>query len=208
MPKAILFDIDGVLLDSFEANLKFFQDLMIFCGYLAPSRAEYPALFHLSLPDLVRTVTGLSDEAEVARICELAAKRAVPYPDELLKTSDNLEAIIAELSKKYILGIVTSRIKNSVYSLDKLADLEKYFQVTITYEDTEKHKPDPEPLLLAAQRLGINSEEIVYIGDVITDVQAAHSAGMKAIAYSQIEIETAEAWVKDFAELPRIIESL
>jgi pyrophosphatase PpaX len=49
-------------------------------------------------------------------------------------------------------------------------------------EDTDVHKPNPEPLLLALARLGAGATECVYIGDAVVDVQAARAAGMAAIA--------------------------
>ena len=57
MIKAVIFDIDGVLLDSFEANLKFFQDLMIKFGYLPPTKEEVPPIFHLNMWDAIRSLT-------------------------------------------------------------------------------------------------------------------------------------------------------
>jgi len=55
--KAIIFDVDGVLIDSFKANLKFNQDLMKSTGYPPPTRQNYKKMFHLSLLDLIKTWT-------------------------------------------------------------------------------------------------------------------------------------------------------
>jgi beta-phosphoglucomutase-like phosphatase (HAD superfamily) len=158
MIKAVIFDIDGVLLDSFEANLKFFQNLMTVAGYRPPTREEFPALFHLSLMDVVKKLTGSKSEEEIMRVFNLGESREVDYPIELLNMPDGADEVIKTLSKKYLLGIVTSRIKNSVYEAPKLAALKKYFKVAVSYEDTKNHKPHPDPLLLATNKLGVAEE--------------------------------------------------
>ena len=56
-----------------------------------------------------------------------------------------------------------------------------YFRTAVAYEDTTRHKPHPEPLLLAANRLKIKPSGTVYIGDAASDMEAAKAAGMKFI---------------------------
>jgi pyrophosphatase PpaX len=63
-----------------------------------------------------------------------------------------------------------------------LTGLSSHLDVLVTMEDTVLHKPDPEPLLLAVNRLGATPTEAVYVGDAIVDVQAARNAGMAAVA--------------------------
>ena len=208
MIKAVLFDVDGVLIDSFEANLKFYQDLMNKAGYRPPTREEFPPFFHLALMDAIRVLTRSSSEKEIKRIFELAKSRKVRYPIELLDMPKGIEKVINTLSKKYLLGIVTSRIKESVYEAPKLAKLQNYFKIAISYQDTASHKPHPEPLFLAAKKLGIKSEEAVYIGDVENDIKAGKAAGMKVIAYSRKIITDADSCASSFEKLPELIEKL
>lgn len=208
MIKAVIFDIDGVLLDSFEANLKFYQSLMVYSGYRPPTRKEYPAIFHLTMWDAIKKLTGLSAEADIKKIWEMGKNREVVYPLELLKTPDKAEEVIDFLSKKYLLGIVTSRIKESIYQIPKLAEIKKYFQVTISYEDTVNHKPHPESLLLVAKKLEIKPAEAVYIGDVENDLKAARAAGMKVIIYSKNKFTEADSCTSLFEKLPELVDAL
>jgi len=208
MIKAVIFDIDGVLLDSFEANLKFFQDLMNKTGYRSPTREEFPAIFHLSMMDAIKTLTKSNSEEEIKRIWEMGRSREVGYDLGLLAMPKGAGKVIETLSKNYQLGIVTSRIKESVYESPKLTKLKKYFKVAVSYEDTTNHKPHPEPLLLAAQKLGVRSEECIYIGDVENDIKAACAAGMKVIIYSKNNFPQANICTTSFIELPELIASL
>ncbi|OGY54763.1 MAG: hypothetical protein A2951_01720 [Candidatus Buchananbacteria bacterium RIFCSPLOWO2_01_FULL_56_15] len=208
MIKAVIFDIDGVLLDSFEANLKFFQDLMIKFGYPPPSRQEFPEIFHLTMLNAVKKLTGLTDETEIKKIWDAGRHREIPYQKDLLKVPEGVEEVIKKLSARYSLGIVTSRVRESIYEAPQMAQLQKYFKVEISAYDTDKHKPDPEPLLLCAERLGVHPTECVYIGDVKNDVLSAKAARMRIIVYSKNQIAGASYCTSLFREIPKILEGL
>jgi len=207
MIKSVIFDIDGVLLDSFETNLRFYHDLMTYFGHRPPTREGYPALSHLSLWDSIREMTGLESEAEIKKIWEAGKSGKVRYPFELSRMPEEAETVIIALSQKYSLGIVTSRLEQSMFQTEEMKALEKYFKAAVSFEDTAKRKPDPEPLLLAAKKLNIKPEEAVYIGDAESDLGAARAAGMKAIIYSK-NIPGADAWTLSFGELPELIKAL
>ena len=207
MIKALVFDIDGVLIDSFDANLKFFQDLLSKAGYKPPTKKEYSPIFHLSMLDVVRICTKSADEKEIKRIWEMGRSRKVKYPILLLKTTKNVEKTIIELSGKYLLGIVTNRMKEGIYKIPVLSRLQKYFQITVAYQDTVNHKPHPDPLLLACKKLGVNPDEAVYVGDAQSDIIAAKAAGMKVIFFSQVTNKNADATTSQFQKLPKLVES-
>ncbi len=208
MTKAVIFDIDGVLLDSFEANLKFYQDLMIKFGYRPPAREEFQQIFHLSMWDTIEALTKSDLEEEIKKIWEAGKDGKIKYPVGLLSMPEGTEEVIKSLSKNYALAIVTNRIRSSVYKAPQLEKLKEWFRVIISYEDTTDHKPHPEPLFLAAKRLGVQPEEAVYIGDVENDVKAAKAAGMRVIIYSQDKIPGADAHTSSFKEIPQLIVSL
>jgi HAD superfamily hydrolase (TIGR01509 family) len=208
MIKAVFFDVDGVLIDSFNANLKFFQDLLLKAGYKPPTRKQYAPMYHLSMTDVIKEITKSDSEKEIQRIWEMGNKRAVPYPLHLLKLHTGVVETLKKLHKKYPLGIVTSRVKNGVFEFQELASLQQYFSTVIAYEDTANHKPHPEPLLFAAKELRVKPSEVVYIGDLDNDVQAAKAAGMKVIIYSSAYIPSADRNTSSFKKIPSLIQSL
>lgn len=203
MIKAIIFDVDGVLLDSFEANFELFKNLMLKAGYQPPTREEYRTLFHRTLRDTVQILTGLEDEAEIKKICGLVEIVDGPSPIILPGVSETIRA----LSEKYTLAIATSRIKVYAYE-PPLNALEHYFKVTVAYEDAENHKPDPEPLILAAKQLNVDPAECVYVGDVENDMKAARAAGMQFILYAKEDIDGVNIRVSNFADLPDLIKAI
>jgi len=208
MIKAIVFDIDGVLVNTFEANLKFYQGLLVKNGYTEPSREEYKAQFHLAMIDAIKFFTKSNNEEEIQKIFTMGADRKHSYPFELVTSPEHMKQTIRYLSQKYILGIVTNKIRKNVFEIPQLKEVEKYFQEVISVNDTVKHKPDPEPLLLILQRLKVSVDEAIYIGDSKTDLQAARSAGMKFILFPTSDINDFDATTNIFSQLPDIIKQL
>lgn len=207
MIKAVIFDIDGVLIDSFDANFKFFQDLLAKAGYKSPKKEEYLPIFHLSMLDVIKIITKSSSDKEISRIWEIGRSPEFKYPSHLLKTQKDLEKTIRRLKQEYLLGIATSRVKEGIDRVPILSQLQKYFQVTVSYQDTVNHKPHPEPLLLACRKLNVHPNEAVYVGDVENDLIAGKAAGMKVIVFSQKKYKNADAITSQFEKLPEIIKS-
>ncbi len=205
MIKAVIFDVDGVLLDSFEANFLFFQKLFQGTGFTPPTREEYKPMFHLSMWEVIKLITHLDDKKEIEKIWSLGRDREFGTPDP--KLSEGAIPTVRRLSEEYLLAIATGRVRTTMFE-GPLADLKQYFKTAVGYEDTENHKPDPEPLLLAAEQLGVWAEECVYIGDVENDIKAARAAGMKSIIYSEVSINGADFITSRFEEIPDLIKKL
>lgn len=95
-----------------------------------------------------------------------------------------VELILALKEKGYRVSVVTSRAKRSaVIGLNKFG-LMNVIDDLITCDDTDKHKPDPEPVLISLKHLGIQPEEAVMVGDSMFDIKCAHNAGVKAVLVS------------------------
>jgi len=107
------------------------------------------------------------------------------------------------------LGIVTAKRRSTVELAFAHLPLGHLFDTVVGGDETERHKPDPEPLLLAAERLGADPAETAYVGDSPFDIRAAKAAGMHAIAVtwgrihdrSRLEQEEPDAVVDDAEEL-------
>ncbi len=205
--KALLFDVDGTLLDSFESNLAFFQELMKVKGYLPPTREEYITISHTSLWDVIKTLTRITDDAEIQNIWDFARNNIAGLKTKPAVIPRGAEETVKLLSEQYMLGIVTNRIRITVYE-PPLDTLRPYFKVAVAYEDTENHKPHPEPLLLAAEKLGVSPDESIYIGDAETDMQASIAAGIHFVHFGSIPLAGAKYSIRSFKELPTIIKTL
>lgn len=207
MIKAVIFDVDGVLLDSFEANLKIFQELVRAAGYQPLTRERFKPLFHHALRDIVEELADPSSEQEIQRLLNIWHTR-MEYDLNLVAMPDQAEDVLKILCAQYPLGIATSRLADEVFEVPQLAKLRDCFQATVAYEDTDNHKPHPDPLLLAARRLKLPPQECVYIGDTENDLKAARSAKMQFILYSEDCLAAAPLQTTSFQELPELITTL
>jgi pyrophosphatase PpaX len=102
---------------------------------------------------------------------------------DLLEEYSGAEELVADLTAfGATIGVVTSKRHLSAMHTLRAAGLDGHLPLLVAMEDTDVHKPNPEPLLLALQRLGVRAAECVYIGDAVVDVLAARAAGMASIA--------------------------
>jgi len=90
-------------------------------------------------------------------------------------------------SKGFKVGIVTSSIRR--YAAAVIKQFRISYDTLVTYEDTAQHKPDPEPIQLAMQHLGIAPADGVYVGDAPTDFEAAYHAGLWSIGVGWANVD-------------------
>lgn len=110
------------------------------------------------------------------------------------------------------IGVATSKRRVSAENTLRASGLDDLIEVTVAMEDTAAHKPCPEPLLLALERLDAKPEQAAYVGDAVVDVQAAQAAGMTAIAVTWgaaprhlLEAAAPDALVDSIAELETVL---
>jgi pyrophosphatase PpaX len=104
--------------------------------------------------------------------------------DQLLRPYPGVTELLAGLrGQGRRLGVVTSKRRETARQGLELLGLGE-FDVLVGFEDTEAHKPGPEPLLLALELLGAGPEQAVYVGDTAWDVRAGRAAGLATIAVS------------------------
>jgi pyrophosphatase PpaX len=204
MLKAVLFDVDGVLVDSKEAVIAFYLSLFKQAGYGGVTREEVAKCFHLPLVLAIKKLTN-GDEQEVDRIRAMAVT-SEHRTKELYKFPDKLDHVLESLHKRFKLAIVTSRIRYGVQHVFDAKEMEHFFDVVVAFEDYSKPKPDPEPLRVALERLGVSSDEAIYIGDSDTDIEAATAAGMPSIHLATKHHKDATHGIERFEELLDVIE--
>lgn len=212
MIKAILFDMDGVLLDTREANIVFFQRLVELSGYGRIPRSVAVKAHAITMIDAVRLFTGERSDKRVKEIWRGWIRVADEvYPDELVLVPEHVGYVLARLSRKYKTAIVTGRLKKWMGEFFKHARLKNSFDTLVGFEDYKRPKPDPEPLLVAAKRLCVKPEECIYVGDNKVDEHAARAAGMRFIMYhgfSKTRIADHVPRANDFKDLLKTIDKI
>jgi len=205
MIQAVLFDIDGVLVDSKATALHFVSDILGELDHKATHEDIEPML-HYPLVWILQKMTGRALTEELKRLPEIIA--GVNYRSDLLAEFPHTKEMLKKLHDTYTLGLVTSRKKDGLKRYFDFAHTEQLFAVTVTVDEVTNHKPHPEGLLLAAKRIDVRPHECAFVGDSITDVEAAEAAGMRCILFGGKEDNRADAILSDFSQLPAIVKHL
>jgi pyrophosphatase PpaX len=175
----VLFDLDGTVVDSGA----------IILASMRHATREVLGSEHTD-DELMRAVGGPGLEAQMAafapdRIEELVTVYRAhnePLHDELEACAGIEEVLVRLHEEGRRLGVVTAKRRSTVELAFAKVPLAHLFETVVGGDETTLHKPDPEPLLLAAKRMGADPAETAYVGDSPFDVAAAKAAGMFAIA--------------------------
>ena len=210
MIKAILFDVDGVLVDSRRANELYKKELLKQAGY-DDMNSIIKNSFHKPMKQFIREVMAakdISDEQEADRLFSLMLDPSLrEFQAKHYKFPKDLRKTLEELRERFILGVVTSRIKQGVDEILSLGSIEKYFDIVISVDDVENYKPHPEPLEKHSKHLAQAGRSYLY-RDSDTDIMAAHSAGMPSVHLSETMHESAHHHILDFSEITKAKEAI
>ena len=177
--ETVLFDLDGTVVDS---------GAIILASMRHATREVLGRDY--SDAELMQTVGGPGLEAQMHALAPEHVDRLVtvyrahnePLHDEL-EACAGMEDVLVRLHEAGSrLGIVTAKRRATVELAFARVPIGHLFETIVGGDETQRHKPDPEPLLLAAERLGADPGETAYAGDSPFDVRAAKAAGMFAVA--------------------------
>ena len=215
--KAVLFDLDGTLLDRDRSILAFvntqYDRLTSSLGHIP--KADYVSrLIELDCRGQVwkdKVYQALVDEFTIVGLTwEFLLEDYVTQFQQHCIPFDGMEPMLCELRRQhYLLGIVTNgRGQFQRRSIDGL-NINKFFDVVIVSEEVQLRKPQPEIFRKAADRLDVQAGESIFIGDnPKADVIGAKNAGMKAIwkrSPYQKEPEEADAIIDELGAIPSVI---
>ncbi|HEX4747167.1 MAG TPA: HAD-IA family hydrolase [Gaiellaceae bacterium] len=209
--RIVLFDLDGTLIDSGSIIVASMQHAVrsVLGREIPPEELG----MHIGGQGIVAQMEAI--DAERADALVDAYKEHNDGLHETLEAFDDLVALLPRLKVEgRKLGIVTAKRHRTVgLALERFPALADAFDVVVAHEDTERHKPDPEPVLVALEKLGGVAEEAVYVGDSPFDIGAAKAAGVFSVAVGwggihpdeRLLAEGPDAFVRTPEELLRVI---
>jgi HAD superfamily hydrolase (TIGR01509 family) len=180
-PKAILWDNDGVLVDTEELYFRATQEVLAAVG-IPLTEADYIELFLVQ----GRGAFHLASERGMAtdEVERLRADRNALYGEWLADRTevlDDVHRVLGALHGRYTMGVVTSSRKDHFDIIHARTGLLPFFDFIVTAADVQRVKPDPEPYVLAVRRAGLTAGECLAIEDSARGLQAARTAGVPCV---------------------------
>ncbi len=193
---ALLFDLDGTVVDSIELIVQAAEHAFDGREGPRPTRAEWLALIGTPLAPMLRRWA--HDEDDVKFLWDRYREFQVANHDRLVTAYPGVVELIRQLhARGHAMAIVSSKLEAGIRRSLDFIGVTDCFGALIGIEATEKHKPEPEPVLLALERLNASAKHAWFIGDSPHDVHAGRAAGVRTIGvlsgpYDRAAMEAAQ----------------
>jgi len=180
-PAAVLFDLDGTLIDSIELILKSANHAFRGRDGHVPSDAEWLTGVGIPLTTMFRRYA--RDDADIDALIAKYREYQLANHDRLTRCYDDVVDTLDELKRRgHPLAVVTSKTGwLAKRGLDHVG-LGGHFEVIVGCDSCDRHKPDPGPVLYALDKLGYAPHDAVFVGDSVHDMLAGNAAGVVTIA--------------------------
>ncbi|HTR77294.1 MAG TPA: HAD-IA family hydrolase [Gemmatimonadaceae bacterium] len=180
-PAAVLFDLDGTLIDSIELILNSARHAFTRLGRAAPSDAEW--LAGVGTPLRAIFAKHARGDSDIDDLIEGYREYQAANHDRLVRCYDGVVPTVAALhARGHPLGVVTSKGDTMAYRGLAWVGLDHYFKAVVTIDSSARHKPHPEPVLLALDRLARAPDGAYFVGDSVHDIEAGNAAGVRTVA--------------------------
>ncbi len=178
----ILFDLDGTLLDTEPAILESYRRL--FAKYRTEAEFDRKKQLEVLGPALREMFPKFFPDQDVDKLIEEYRQINHEIHPEFVKPMKHVKELIEELKKEgYKLGIVSTKKQDTVRYGLSLFGMEEAFDVILGEGDVEKGKPAPDGIFQACRCLNEGHDNCIYVGDSVTDIEAAKNAGVYSIGY-------------------------
>lgn len=179
MINTILFDYDGTLMDTNEVVLQSWQHTF----RTLKGHEEDPAVIRKTFGEpLVMTLQNTFPDVPLEKSLDIYRTFQKEVFTDFVELFPGVMSLLEALKNKgYKMGLVTSRTKDTTWAGLHHYGMDKYFDAVITAGDTDKHKPDPEPILITLDKLGSSPEDSIMVGDTMFDLLCAKNAGVKSV---------------------------
>ena len=213
-PLALLFDLDGTLVDSIELILSSFR--YTFRQHVGEVPPDSKWIAGLGTPLFTQLKEFTQDDALARAMIATYRQYQLAHHDEFMRSYDGVSEAMAELrARGHATAVVTSKMSDLAIRALDFTGLRGTIDVVIGMEDTQRHKPDPEPVRVALAKLGRAANEAVFLGDSPHDIASGNAAGVITVAaqwgpFSRQELDAAKPGyqVLRMAEFPALIARL
>jgi HAD superfamily hydrolase (TIGR01509 family) len=197
--RCVIYDCDGVLFDSIEANKKLYNDLCALVGRDPLSEEEVKYVHMYTVHETIQLIFGKGDGLE-KKALELI--KGIDWRDYItyLRMEPYLLQILNLLKTNGILRVINTNRTTSMKFIMEHFHLWPFFDMVVTALDVKNPKPHPESVEMILRKLNLDKQETVFVGDSEVDQQTAESSGVKFIAYKNKTI-VSDAYIDDHLAL-------
>jgi beta-phosphoglucomutase family hydrolase len=209
-PRAVIWDVDGTLVDTAELH---FAAWVRLAGEMGRpfSRDDFAATFGRRNPEIIRFL--FRQEFSDAEVLDIGERKETYYraaAEQGVRLLPGVREMLAGLHARGVQQAVgSSAPRGNLDLILRLTDSRHYFDAIVGMEDTERGKPDPQVFLVAAEKLGVPPGRCVVFEDAVAGVEAAKAGGMKCVAVTfvghhpaeKLSAAGADRVVKSFSEL-------
>lgn len=215
MISTVIFDMNGVITDDEELHERATQHVFEEKGLRITS--EIYRQYCLGRTDASAFVDLIEDfQLQNVELTSIINKKTALYQDLIadgIKVYPGVVHLIKRLSKNYTLALTTSATFKEMQAVLYQLKLENLFKITVSSSDVKRGKPDPEPYVLTAEKLGVLCENCAVIEDSENGIKSAIAAGMKCIAIPNTEnrakLSLAHSLIDDYIEITdKLLQSL
>jgi phosphoglycolate phosphatase len=185
--RGVIYDCDGVLFDSLEANRRFYSDLCEAAGRAPLTEEDLRYVYCHTLSEAILFLVRDGPDLEAGARDLLGRMDPMTYIEHI-KIEPHVIETLEELRRRGILkALNTSRASSLKFIFDRF-ELSSHFDLVVTSLDVRHPKPHPESVEKILETLGLSPGEVLYVGDSVVDRQAADGTGVRFIAYKNREI--------------------
>ncbi len=215
MIKAIIFDFDGVVVDSEPLHLKVFQQVLRDVG-VSLSKEDY-ILKYLAFDDKTFFTNSLSDfgkyesPQQVEQLINKKSRIFEALIEDSIKVFPGVREFLQNINGNYPVAIGSGALRSEIEIILNKLNMEKYFDFIVSADEVENCKPNPEVYLKVLDEFNsrndfqLMAEECLVFEDAVYGIQAAKSAGMKCVgisnSYNSDEIKDADLVFESFEKI-------
>lgn len=210
--RAVLFDLDGTLIDSERLILASYRHTMReHLGHVPPEETWKATI---GQPLVVQMKMFADREDKVSAMIRTYVDHNLANHDDYVNPFPGVRPLVEAIRESgRVLGIVTSKKRRATHMGLARCDLPaEWFTAIVTADDVERYKPEPEPVLEALDQLGISGAEALFVGDSTHDMRCGRAAGVLTAAvlwgpYTRAQLEPTEpdVWLEEPGDLLTVL---
>ncbi len=212
-PMAVLFDLDGTLIDTIE--------LLLACArHTFEGRDPRPTddqwIAGIGTPLRKQFAEFASSDEEIEQLTQRYRAYQREHHDRLTNAFPGVLETLDELERRgHPMGIVTSKSNEMMDRGLEWVGIMRHMRTRIGMDNAKRHKPDPFPVTLALEELGYSPDEAMFVGDSPHDIASGNAAGVTTVAAlwgpftrAQLEPIQPSEWLENIRDLPALIDRL